>query len=168
MPIPLWVQRVFNAGWTTYVPLDALTTAACHRALTATSCQGDSALSLTLSGELQVSNAKFDLSKERHLTAFEFMQASTTLIWVIRNCLKAGPEGPIGGPTAHAIADSVQVHYEHIQCRQDFGDNFPVYLAYDIFLRHAYLQAQGNLHMDIWHGLTFTKKFNDHMQDRIH
>lgn len=168
MPIPLRVQRIFNAGWSAYVPLDTLTTAACHRALTATNRQGDSSLSLSSAGEIQVSNSRFDQSKERLLTAFEFMQASSTLVWVIRNCLKAGPEGQIGGPTAHAIADCFQIHYERIQRRQDFGENFQVYLAYDIFLRHAYLQSQGNLRMDVWHRLVFERKFNDHMQDRIH
>lgn len=155
MPIPLCVQHIFNAGWCAYIPLDALTMAACHCVLTAPNHQGDSSLSLTLACKIQVSSSRFDQSKEQLLTAFEFMQALSTLIWVIRNCLKAGPGGLIGGATAHAIADCFQIHYEHIQHQQDFSENFQVYLAYDIFLCHVYLQFQGNLHIDVWHKLVF-------------
>ncbi|KAG6886372.1 hypothetical protein C0992_004344 [Termitomyces sp. T32_za158] len=35
MPIPLRIQWVFNVGWVTYIPLNYLTNAACHRALLA-------------------------------------------------------------------------------------------------------------------------------------
>ncbi|KAG6882589.1 hypothetical protein C0993_009935, partial [Termitomyces sp. T159_Od127] len=167
MPIPLHIQRVFNAGWTTYVPLDLLTNAACHRAMTASSRHGDSSLSLSSSGELQVSSSRFDLSRERHLTAYEFMQASKTLVWVIRFCLRAGPEGLVGGPTAHAIADSFEAHYDRIQRRHDFGEHFPVYLAYDIYIRHAYLQNGGSVSVHEWHKLVFEKKLQDFTTDCI-
>ncbi|KAG6875456.1 hypothetical protein C0992_003773 [Termitomyces sp. T32_za158] len=167
MPIPLRIQRVFNAGWVTYVPLDQLTNAACHRALSASGRHGDSALSLSALGELQVSAAKFDLSKERHLSAYEFMQASKTLVWVICHCLKAGPEGQIGGPTVVAIANSFEQHYDRIQHRHDFGNHFPVYLAYDIYIHHAYLQSGGTISVHDWHRLVFEKKMQDHMTDTI-
>ncbi|KAG6895100.1 hypothetical protein C0992_003147 [Termitomyces sp. T32_za158] len=167
MPIPLRIQRVFNTGWSTYVPLDLLTKAACHRALTASNRHGDSALSISSSGELQVSSAKFDLSKERHISAYEFMQASKTLVWVLRHCLKAGPESQIGGPTAQAIASSFETHYDRIQHRHDFGDHFPVYLAYDIYIRHAYLQSGGAIRVQDWHRLVFEKKLQDFMTDSI-
>ncbi|KNZ79967.1 hypothetical protein J132_08409 [Termitomyces sp. J132] len=145
MPIPVRVQRVFNTGWTVYVPLDLLTNAACHRALTASNRHSDFSLSLTASGELQVSNSKFDHSKEHYMSALEFMQASATLIWVICLCLQASPEALIGSPTARAIATFFQAHYNYIQHRLDFGDTFPVYLAYNIYIHHAYLQNNGNI-----------------------
>lgn len=167
MPIPLRIQRVFNLGWNVYVPLDLLTNAACHRALTSSNRHSDSAFSLSASGELQVSSARFDLSKERHLTAYEFMQASKTLVWVIRHCLKAGSEGLIGGPTAQAIADSFKQHYDRIQHRHDFGEHFSVYLAYDIYIRHAYLQSGGTCSVHDWHKLVFEKKLQDYMTDSI-
>ncbi|KAG6872535.1 hypothetical protein C0995_009056 [Termitomyces sp. Mi166 len=64
MPISLCIERVFNASWTSYIPLDQLTNAACYQALTTSSKQDDSALSLSLSGKLQVLVAHFDPSKE--------------------------------------------------------------------------------------------------------
>lgn len=167
MPIPLRIQRVFNLGWHVYVPLDLLTNAACHRALTSSNRNSDSAFSLSATGELQVSSARFDLSKERFLSAYEFLQASKTLVWVIRHCLKAGSEGVIGGPTAHAIADSFQQHYDRIHHRHDFGDHFPVYLAYDIYIRHAYLQSGGTCCVHDWHKLVFEKKMQDYTTDSI-
>ncbi|KAG6884278.1 hypothetical protein C0993_012543 [Termitomyces sp. T159_Od127] len=83
LPIPLCIQQVFNAGWSTYVPLDLLTNAACYRALIAADKHGNSAVSLSATEELQVLGTQFDLSQERHLSPFEFLQASKTLVWVI-------------------------------------------------------------------------------------
>ncbi|KAG6851801.1 hypothetical protein C0995_008126, partial [Termitomyces sp. Mi166 len=79
------------------------------------------------------------------------MQASTTLVHVIRTCLKAGDEGQIGGPTAHAIADAFAKHYNHIKQCPDFGQHFQAYFAYDIYICHAYLQKNGNLRVEDWH-----------------
>ncbi|KAG6888600.1 hypothetical protein C0992_008097, partial [Termitomyces sp. T32_za158] len=123
MPILLCIQWVFNMGWVTYIPLDYLTNAACHRVLSASGRQGNSALSLSASGELQVLVAKFDLSRKCHLTAYKFMQAFKTLVWVIWHCLKAG------GPMAQAIVQLFKQHYDCIQHRHDFGEQFLVYFT---------------------------------------
>lgn len=95
------------------------------------------------------------------------MQASRTLVWVICHCLKAGVEGQIGGPTAQAIANSFEQHYNRIQHCHDFGEYFPVYLAYDIYIRHAYLQSGGICSVHDWHKLGFEKKLQDFMIDNI-
>lgn len=80
MPILLCVQCIFNAGWCIYVSFDALMIAACHWAFMALNCQGDSSLSLTSAGEIEVSSSRFDQSKKHLLSVFEFMQASSTLV----------------------------------------------------------------------------------------
>ncbi|KAG6883203.1 hypothetical protein C0993_007393 [Termitomyces sp. T159_Od127] len=67
-----------------------------------------------------------------------------TFVWVLRQSLKAGLEGLIGGPTTQAITTAFQAHYDHLQHRPDFNDIFQVYLACDFYMRHAYLQSQGN------------------------
>ncbi|KAG6887386.1 hypothetical protein C0995_015688 [Termitomyces sp. Mi166 len=167
LSIPIWIQQVFNAGWSMYVLLDALTNSVCARAMSAPNQLGNTSLFLSTSGELQLMGTKFDLSKEKDIQPVDFMQASSTLVSVIHHCLKAGPESKIGRATVQAIADAFAKHYLQIHQRPDFSKNFKAYLAYNIYIQHSYLQNNGNLRVEDWHNKVFNKKLQLLQTDNI-
>ncbi|KAG6888390.1 hypothetical protein C0992_008608 [Termitomyces sp. T32_za158] len=80
MSIPLRIQRVLNAGWSTYVPLDLLTNAACHRALTALNRhKGPQAIVEVVEASVSHTNRQVEISQTNPLNVW-FVDTTTIVL----------------------------------------------------------------------------------------
>ncbi|KAF5384067.1 hypothetical protein D9615_003233 [Tricholomella constricta] len=139
--IPEKVIRTLRNGWWDYIPLDALSNAACRKAAFAPVRQNDGSITVSANG-FNFRSSGFNCENELQMTREEWCQAARNFLLALQNHLVAYNEWD--EDEADDIIDGFSAHFHDIQARSDFEANFMVYLMYDIQIRRQWLIVRGS------------------------
>ncbi|KAJ7573841.1 hypothetical protein C8J56DRAFT_1033541 [Mycena floridula] len=126
---PEWVRKQMEKGWTTYIPIGAVTNEKCERGLTE-----KLKLSGEMVGKLENGRLTFETAQQdtggTYLSYEDFFSASVNFVQTIRDCYVPKGERKAGGRWALKVAERYQMFFDWLKAQPQLKAKWQVYFRY--------------------------------------
>ncbi|KAJ7595183.1 hypothetical protein C8J56DRAFT_1022003 [Mycena floridula] len=126
---PEWVRKQMEKGWTTYIPIGAVTNEKCERGLTEKLKPSGEMVGKLENGRLTFETAQQDTGGT-YLSYEDFFSASVNFVRTIRDCYVPKGERKAGGRWALKVAERYQMFFDWLKAQPQLKAKWQVYFGY--------------------------------------